>query len=161
MAIDTKLGAELRRLLKDKENCFALVEKITDDLCEAPVEQINALLKARGEALEKAVRIDEKLKTLIGDDAYLKSVLDCSCDISSLPDNLKPLFEASLQIRATANRIIRNQDVIRLKIENERDMLLKSIETMNRSSKSVAEHYKRSVETGLTQTLGSKKKKTV
>ncbi len=152
---------ELKTLLREKEELFSKVERITNDIFEAPVDQINSLLETRGKTLEQVILIEGKIKSVAAEDEYLKSVLDCTCDISGLSGELKDLFEESLRIKAIVNRIIKNEDSIRLRIENEMNSLLERIETMNRSSKTVAESYKRSVETGISQGFGANRKKTV
>ena len=152
---------KLKQLLSEKELLFIEVERITDEIFDASVDRINELLETRGAALEQTAIINEKLSALIIDDEHLKSVLNCSCDISGLSEEMKELFEQSLRIRAIVNRIIKNQDSIRQKIENERDSLLQKIETMNSSSKTVAKSYKRSVETALPHSFDGNKNKTV
>ena len=152
---------ELKQLLSEKEMLFIEVEKITDEVFEAPVDIINALLETRGVALEQVNRIDEILNPLVEGDEHLKSVLNCSCDISALSGERQELFEQALRIKAIVNRIIKNQDSIRQKIERERDSLLQKIETMNSSSKTVAESYKRSVDTALPHGFGGTRNKTV
>ena len=159
MVKDMKNSHELKKLLQEKEDLFFQIERITYEISEAPIDQINELLDTRGNLLEQVIRSDNKIKSLV--DENLKSVLDCSCDISGLSEEQKELFEKALSIKAVVNRIVKNEDIIRLRIENERDSLLKRIETMNNSSKTVAESYKRSVKTGLSQGLGANKKKTV
>ena len=152
---------EIKQLLSEKEMLFIEVEKITDDIFEAPVDIINELLETRGIALEQVNKIDEKLNPLVEGDEHLKSVLNCSCDISALSGEMKELFEKALRNKAIVNRIIKNQDSIRQKIESERDSLLQKIEIMNCSSKTVAESYKRSVDTALPQGFGGTRNKTV
>ena len=161
MVGDMKNNQELKQLLREKEMLFNEVERITNEIFEAPVDIINALLETRGSALEQVNIVNQKISPLIEGDENLRSVLNCSCEISGLSGELKELFEQALRIRAIANRIIKNEDCIRQRIENERDSLLAKIETMNRSSKTVAESYKRSVETALPRGFGSGKNKTV
>jgi organic radical activating enzyme len=159
--VDMNSNQKLKQLLSEKEMLFIEVEKITDDIFEAPVDIINVLLETRGNALEQVNKVDEKLNPLIEDDEHLRNVLNCSCDISGLSGESKELFDQSLRIKAVVNRIIKNQESIRQKIENERDSLLQSIENMNNSSKTVAESYKRSVETALTRGFDGSRNKTV
>lgn len=151
----------LKQLLSEKELLFIEVEKITNEIFDAPVDIINALLETRGNALEQVNKVDEKLSPITENDEHLKSVLNCSCDISELSGESKELFEQVLRIKAVVNRIIKNQDSIRQKIDNERQSLLQRIEIMNNSSKTVAESYKRSVETALPRDFGGSRNKTV
>lgn len=152
---------DLNHLLQQKVTLFKQVEIITNDILEAPIEDINMLLETRGNVLEQVVQIDDYIKLQVEGDTQLKSILNGSCDMSALSGEQKELFEEALRIRAVVNRIIKNEDSIRLRIENERDSLLEKIETMNSSSKTVAESYKRSVETAIPQDFGSSRNKTV
>ncbi|MFB0920110.1 MAG: hypothetical protein QMB62_04400 [Oscillospiraceae bacterium] len=151
----------LKKLLCEREELFSEVEKITNDIFEAPADIINALLETRGSTLEKASIVNEKISAITEGDEYLKSVLNCSCDISGLSEESKELFEQALRIRAIINRILKNEDCVRLRIESERDSLLGKIENLNRSSKTVAESYKRSVETALPHGFGDGKSKNI
>ncbi len=152
---------QLMQLLCRKEELFSEVEKITNGIYEAPVDIINALLETRGNVLEQASEVSEKISALAEGNEYLKSVLNCACDVSDLSGEAKELFEQALRIRAIANRILKNEDCVRQRIESERDSLLGKIETLNRSSKTVAESYKRSVETALPHDFGDGKSKSI
>ena len=149
------------QLLYRKEELFSEVEKITNEIYEAPVDIINALLETRGNALEQASEVNDKISALAEGDEYLKSVLNCTCNISDLSGEARELFEQALRVRAIANRVLKNEDCVRQRIESERDSLLGKIETLNRSSKTVAESYKRSVETALPHGLGEGKSKSI
>lgn len=141
----------LMQLLKDKEALMSEAEKLTFDISLASIDEIGPLLEKRGAVLESVIKKDSEIKVLIGGNEHMRAVINCSCDIPSLDDGEKELFEEAIRIKAIANRIIKNEETIRLKIENERDTLLKNIETLNHSSKVVAESYKRSVETGISR----------
>ena len=149
---------ELKNLLLAKQELFLEVERITNEIFDVSLDSINPLLETRGKVIEQVIFIDDKIKVLIGGDEYLRSVLNCTCDMSDLSDELKELVEESLRAKAVANRIIKNEDSVRLRIENERDSMLDKIENLNQSSSTVAQSYKRSVETGIPQKISSKKK---
>ena len=152
---------ELKKLLYKKQELFIAAEIITNDINEAPIEQITNLLEKRGEVLEQVNLIDNQIKAIVADDEVLRGVLNCTCEMSTLQGELKELFEESLRAKAIVNRIIKNEDTIRLRIENERDSLLTKIETINSSSNSIAESYKRSVKTGFSQGFLNGRNKTI
>ena len=153
------INVELKNLLHKKQELFLDVEAITNEINEFSIDRITELLEKRGEALEQVVLIDNQIKMIVGDNDKLQSVLSCTCEISELQGEPKELFEEVLRIKAIVNRIIKNEDIIRLKIESERDSLLNKIETINSSSNSIAESYKRSVNTGFSQgNIGNTKK---
>ncbi len=79
--------------------------------------------------------------------------------MSSISNEQKELLEEALRIKAIANRVLKNEDSIRIRIENERDSMLKTIENLNHSSSTVAKSYMRSVETGIPLRDTNKKKK--
>ena len=152
---------QLMQLLYRKEELFSEVDKITDEIYEAPVDIINALLETRGNVLEQAGEVNSRISALAEGDEYLKSVLNCSCDVSGLSEEMKELFEQALRIRAIVNRILKNEDCVRRRIESERDSLLGKIENINHSSKTLAESYKRSVETAIPHSFGDGKSKSI
>jgi hypothetical protein len=135
------------QLLQEKGRLFHEVESLTGEIFAAPIDRINALLDTRGQVLEQIVEINERLRGFAGADAHLKSVLNCSLETDALTDETRTLFEEALRIRAAINRILKSEDNVRQRIENERSALLERIETMNSSSKTIADSYKRSVET--------------
>lgn len=161
MVDNMDINVELKTLLHKKRELFLNVETITNEINEFPIDRITELLEKRGEALEHVILIDNQIQMLIVGNEELQSVLSCTCEISELKDELKELFEEVLRIKAIVNRIIKNEDTIRLKIESERDSLLNKIETINSSSNSIAESYKRSVNTGFSQGNTSNTKKTI
>ena len=152
---------ELKRLLERKYKLFLEVERITDEMNESHIDKITELLEIRGETLEKVIELNNQIKSIIAQDESLRSVINCDCEMNSLKGELKELFEESLRVRAIVNRIIKNEDDIRFKIESERESLLNRIETMNASSTSVADSYRRSVKTGLPQEFSNNKDKTI
>lgn len=152
---------ELKNLLQKKRKLFLEVEEITNEMNESHIDTITELLEKRGKALEQVIELEAQIKPIIDDDESLNSVLNCSCDMASLKGEIKELFEEALRVRAIVNRIIKNEDIVRLKIESERESLLNKIETLNNSSISVAESYKRSVKTGLPQNTFKSKNKII
>ena len=149
---------ELKNLLLTKQELFLEVERITNEIFDAPVDLINSLLDTRGNAIEQIILIDDKIKSFTEGNEHLRSVLNCTCEMSDITGELKELLEEALRIKAIANRIIKNEDSVRQRIENERDSLLETIETLNHSSSAVAKSYMRSVETGIPQRSIHKKK---
>lgn len=150
---------ELKNLLLKKQELFLEVERITNEIFSAPIDLINSLLESRGKTIEQVILIDDKIKPFTEGNEPLRSVLNCTCDMSNISGEQKELLEEALRIKAIANRVLKNEDSIRLRIENERDSLLKTIENLNHSSSTVAKSYMRSVETGIPLRDTNKKKK--
>ena len=73
----------------------------------------------------------------------------------------KYIFEASMKVKAIANRVANGELIIKEHIEAERDGLREKIEEMNASSQSVAGSYMRSVKTGYPQSLLNKRPKII
>ena len=149
------------QLLQEKGRLFHGVEALTDEIFAASIDRINPLLDERGQILEQIAGINEKLRCFAGADAQLKSVLNCSLEADALTDETRVLFEEALRIRAAINRILKSEDNVRQRIENERTALMERIETMNSSSKTIADSYKRSVETAIPGSFDGGRDKTV
>lgn len=145
---------EILKLLNEKKILFLEVEQITNDIMSAPVSDIAATLERRGKLLDSVVLLDQKISAFVGNDAVVRSVLNNTCDASSLSKEYSTLFEASLKIKAIVNRIRNSENGIKERITTERDNTLAKIERLNQSSVSVAEKYKRSLETGFPQGRG-------
>lgn len=151
----------LKELMRKKQALFLEIERITNDMNKMPVEQVNDFLKKRREALDQAVITEECVREITAGDEFLQSVVNCTCDVSGLSPEMKGLYEEAVRCRSILNRIKKNEDITRLRIENRKDLLLEKIRTVNKSVNSVAENYRRAVRTGIPQRVVYKKNKMV
>ena len=152
---------KLIKLLKAEREIFLEVEALTNQMMTSPTEELSDLLSERGSLLQKAVSIEDEINEEVIDSEDIRNVLRNRGDMSKLSDDSAAVYDASMSVKAVINRINRLEDDVRSRIENERNAILKKIESINSSSNSVAENYKRSVQTGFPQLTLFDKEKTI
>lgn len=140
-------------LLEEQKVVFEEVEVLSNQMLEASVEQLTMLLEHRGQLLEKAVDIQDRISQAAELDPKLPGVLDCSTDVSKLSPELEPVFKASLRVKAVINRIGRLEGEISARMQEERQAALEELEKLNQSSNLVAGSYRKAVQTGFPQSL--------
>ena len=138
-------------LLKEKLEIFLTIEKLTNMMFTSSVDELSDILADRGDLLQKAVLIESEINKEVYDKACIKGVLNNTKDISKLSDELLKIYDASMRVKAVLNRLNKLEKDVQLRLENERDMILERIESMNSSSNSVAGNYKRTVQMGFPQ----------
>lgn len=139
-------------LLKKQGNIFAEVEDITNKIVYEQIDNLPSLLEQRGELLEKSVLIKEEIDKVATNEPGVEDVLRCNCDIWDLSDEETMVFEAIMRVRATVNRISKMDSEVYFRIEKEKSSILEHIKQLNNSGNSVAENYKRAVQTGFPKT---------
>lgn len=142
---------QILQLLAEKQQLFSEIEKMTEDLCAQQVDELVQCMEKRGELLEQIKVIDCKIEKNCGEE--LRPVLHHACARGDLSQDLVKYYDAALAIKAIANRIIKNEDGVRLHLESEKQRIAKKLEELNHSGFSVANQYHRSVETGVNQAL--------
>lgn len=145
---------QLLPLLARKKLLFLEVEEVTSDMCVLSIEDLVIHTDKRGRLLEEISKIDEEIKLLCDNDTALWDALNHICGRQDLPDELAELFDLSLSIKAVINRILKNEDNIRLHLISEKQRVVEKMENLNMSGTSVAERYHRSVQTGRNQPFG-------
>jgi len=135
-------------LLGKQNEVLEEVEAITDKILCEHAEELTGLVEERGKLLEESLLLKEEIAKAAADNHDVLNVLRCSCDISNLSDEQTMVFDGLMRARATASRISRMDSEIYSRIEREKSSILEHLETLNRSGNSVAESYKRAVQTG-------------
>lgn len=135
-------------LLGKQNEVLEEVEAITDKILCEQAEELTGLVEERGKLLEESLLLKEEIAKAAADNHDVLNVLRCSCDISNLSDEQTMVFDGLMRARATASRISRMDSEIYSRIEREKSSILEHLETLNRSGNSVAESYKRAVQTG-------------
>lgn len=148
-------------LLQRKHEIFLIIENLTEKMKGAPIEKLTRLFEQRGDALQRVTEIDCRLKELACEDEALKGALNNSSEPASLCGELAEVFKASLAVKAVANRVLKIEPEVQARVENERDKLFERLEVINSSGNSVAESYKRSVQTGFPQNPFGRKEKSI
>lgn len=153
--------SEILSLLGEKKSTLLEVEQVSDEMKNAPAEELLALFTKRGELLESAQKINERINALAEGDEPLMAALKNSCEPAALSAELAEIFDESLRAKAVANRILHEEEGIKEHIQSERDELLVKIENLNSGGASVAGSYRRSVKTGVIQNQFNRRSKTI
>lgn len=140
--------SKIIELIEEQNRIFEEVEAITDRILCEQAEELPGIVEERGKLLEKSFLLKEEIAKAAADNQDVLDVLRCSCDISNLSNEQTMVFEGLMRVRATASRISRMDTEIYSRIEREKSSIKEHIETLNSSGNSVAESYKRAVQTG-------------
>ena len=151
--------AQTFHFLTRKKNLFLQIEEITDNMCLLQVEELLVSVEARQIRLEEITQLDITLKEYCQEDPLLKSVLNHDCTTKGLSDELCTLYDIALSIKACVNRIMQNDENVRLHLAFEKDRILSNIEQLNTSSTVVADRYHRSIQTANSNPFGVSQKK--
>ena len=145
--------------LTRKKNLFLQIEEITGNMCLLQVEELLVSVAERQIRLDEITQLDITLKEYCQEDPLLKKVLNHDCTTNQLTPELCTLYDIALAIKACVNRIIQNDESIRLHLAFEKDRILSKIEQHNTSSTVVADRYHRSVQTANSNPYGVSQKK--
>ena len=152
---------KLVTLLVEKRDIFLKVEELSNMMLTSPIEEILDIQADRGQLLQQAVKVQDEINKEVSIDKSVKDILNNSCDMSNLSENMARLYEASMRVKAVINRINNLEVDLRTRLEGERSDILDKLESMNKSSNSVAGNYKRSVQMGVPQISLFEKEKSV
>lgn len=142
---------QVSALLNEKKGVLAEIEQVSSRMKLADAQEIIELFAERGKLLESAQALTEQIRALSEGDEKLASAISNSAEPSALDGELLRIFEVSLGIKAVINRVLHEEEGIKEHIQTERDGLLEKIEGLNASSSAVAAGYRRSVQTGVSQ----------
>ncbi|MEA4892946.1 MAG: hypothetical protein VB085_10375 [Peptococcaceae bacterium] len=151
----------LPELLKKKIKIFQQFEEITQQMYSLSPDTMLELVEQRGALLAEAAALDEEIREICSHNESIRPVINHQCDPTDLEGIEREIYEASLGVKAAANRIRENEEALRKHIELQKDAVLKRIENMNQGSYAVANQYYRSVQTGLNQPMGPSREKKV
>ena len=152
---------EIAARVDEKRELFLRIEQVSERMREASADELAELFAERGELLEQVQALDENIKELAKGDESILAALANKSEPETLEGDQKKIFEASMKVKAIANRVANGELIIKEHIEAERDGLREKIEEMNVSSQSVAGSYMRSVKTGYPQSLLNKRPKII
>lgn len=140
---------EILSLLREKKELLLEIEQVSNEMKNAPAEELMSLFTRRGELLERAKTLGERIDLLAEGDETLTAALKNSAEPGTLEGELFSVYDESLRIKAVANRILREEEGIKEHIQAEKDGLLEKLQGLNSSSSSVAGSYRRCVQTGM------------
>lgn len=141
---------ELLSLLGQERELFLKIEVATEAMCVASAEEIEQCVNERQRYLDEIAALKIRLHEL-GDASgeAVVAALQNSCGRNALTGDLAALYDASMAVKAVANRIQQYDEEIREHVEMVKEEILKQIEKMNQSGNAVASRYQRSVELGI------------
>lgn len=142
---------ELMYILAEKRDLFLACERATEEMCICPTEEMETYTAQRQEHLERARAIDDRIKVLSEGDETLQAALRNTCDRGGLPAHLSVVYDTALAVKAVANRILQNEEIVRQRIELEKERLLDKIYDINVSSSATAARYEKFVSLGVSQ----------
>lgn len=131
--------------LKEKTKLLSEVEKITDSMAVVPQEELLACTEKRGKLVDEIKLLDDKLREFAGMDDGVRSVLNNFCEKDDLTEELSKVYVEVLSVNAVLNRINSNDDVIKNRIEYEKEKILNKIQTFNQSGEAATQRYYKSV----------------
>ena len=134
-------------LLEQKRTYLLHYEKELEALPLLPAQELEACV-LRGELIvEKLKELDGKLGGLLRQNgAAAMSAVNHDCDRGQLDPELGRLYDAALEVKAVANRIVQNNSVIKERIALEREKALEGIRDVSKRSASVAGRYRQTTE---------------
>ena len=131
--------------LREKIALLNEIEKITDSMAVVPQEELLACTEKRGELVDKIKIIDDKLREFAGMDNDVRNVLNNVCEKDDLTPELSKIYIEVLAVNAVLNRINSNDDVIKNRIQYEKEKILNKIQTFNQSGEAATQRYYKSV----------------
>ena len=131
--------------LREKTALLSEIEKITDSMAVVPQEELLACTEKRGELVDKIKIIDDKLREFAGMDNDVRNVLNNACEKDDLTPELSKIYIEVLSVNAVLNRINSNDDVIKNRIQYEKEKILNKIQTFNQSGEAATQRYYKSV----------------
>ena len=140
---------QMLELLGQKRMYFLHYEKEMEELAILPAEEMEACLERGATIIKRIEELDGRLNQLLQQEGPMAlSAVNHECDRGQLTPDLGKLYDASLNVKAVASRIIQNDDMIRQRIAYERDQALEKIKEINSRSDSVAGKYHRYTRSG-------------
>lgn len=138
-------------LLIEKKNLFVQFELATEPMLIGDVDECEQCMEIRTRCMEKIEAIDGEIGTLIVGQVPLRRALNHDCSREELPSELRSIYDASFEVKAVANRLLKNSDGILMHLEDEKQRITDKIEEISQSGSSVAGHYYDSVRMGGTR----------
>ena len=120
--------------LREKTRLLSEVERVTESMAVVPQEELLGCTEKRGKLVEFA-----------GMDSGIRNVLNNLCEKNDLTEELSKVYVEVLAVNAVLNRINSNDDVIKNRIEYEREKLLNKIQAFNQGGEAATQRYYKSI----------------
>ena len=137
--------------LREKTRLLSEVEKVTESMAVVPQEELLACTEKRGKLIDEIKLLDDKLREFAGMDNDIRTVLNNACEKNDLTEDLSKVYVEVLSVNAVLNRINKNDDVIKNRIQYEKEKILNKIQAFNQGGEAATQRYYKSVHgTGFT-----------
>ena len=131
-------------LINDKYEHFVEFEKVTSNILSCDIDDIENLIKKRESLINLITKIDSEITKLCSECDYpeiaLKAV-KCLCNRNEIPQELKKVFDATMNVFSVVNRINDLDNQARQRIDQEKTILLIKIKENNKSAGAQASKY--------------------
>ena len=131
--------------LREKTRLLSEVERVTESMAVVPQEELLTCTEKRGKLIDEIKLIDDKLREFAGMNNEIRSVLNNLCVKSDLTEELSKVYVEVLSVNAVLNRINSNDDVIKNRIEYEREKILNKIQAFNQGGEAATQRYYKSL----------------
>jgi hypothetical protein len=131
--------------LQKKTELLSEVEKITESMAVVPQEELLTCTEKRGKLIDEIKLLDDKLREFASMNNEIRSVLNNLCEKDDLTEELSKVYVEVLSVNAVLNRINSNDDVIKNRIEYEREKLFNKIQTFNQGGEAATQRYYKSI----------------
>jgi len=140
---------DMLSLLEQKKTYLLHYEREMETLPLLPTEELEACIQRGDVLIEKLKELDERLVRLARENgAAVMSTLNHECDRGLIDADMGKLYDAALEVKAVANRIVNNDGVIRERINHEKEKAMEGIKDINAQSARVAGRYRQTTTTG-------------
>jgi len=137
--------------LQEKIRLLSEIEKVTESMAVVPQEELLACTEKRGKLVDDIKLLDDKLREFAGMDSEIRNVLNNLCEKDDLTEDLSKVYVEVLAVNAVLNRINSNDDVIKNRIQYEKEKILNKIQAFNQGGEAATQRYYKSVHgTGFT-----------
>ncbi len=128
-------------MLNEKKVLFLKLEEITSSTVVETSDKIIDSMKKRADLFDSMRELDKKISSEAVKDRRLRDALNNSCNKKDVDETLLEIFDLSLNIKAIANRLVKNEALLFEHLKAERNSILKEIEKLNKSGTAAANRY--------------------
>ena len=153
--------SHILELLAQKKALFLELESVSADMPLYQVEELAECMEKRGVIFRDAEQVDEELGMLSASDPELRLTLSNRCNRDGLSPALLAVYDASLGVKAVANRIQKSDGLIKEHLEYEKQRITQRMEELNHSSEKAADKYYRSIQIAVDRPLEAGKNRMI
>ncbi len=136
--------SQILETLQKKQQVLLLFEEATQQMLSCPEEQLEELVEERQSLLAKIDSLEKELQTLCQEDPdkeQLISAIGGRADAGDFPEDLQPLYEEGMKIRAVFSRLRQSDQQAQLRLKTEQNRILKKIKQMNQGTNAKAARF--------------------